>query len=95
LAGFDGSNINIPSAMTGAKVRLDNTLINAHRGETVLTAPLTRALESGINAQSGGGVTMDVTVNVAGTNASPSDIARAIRLEIKKIERAKGGNRRL
>jgi TP901 family phage tail tape measure protein len=51
---FDPRGMGIPGLRSGGKINYDNTLANLHRGETVLTAPLTNAFENNV-ANSGGG----------------------------------------
>jgi hypothetical protein len=42
------ASLNIPGLRKGGKINYDNTIANLHRGETVLTAPLTSAFEKNV-----------------------------------------------
>lgn len=58
----DGGMV-IPALRKGAIINYDNTLANLHRGESVLTAPLTKQFKDGAKVASSGDVTYNVTVN--------------------------------
>lgn len=55
---------SLPGLKVGGKINYDNTIANLHKNETVLTAPLSKSLESGIKKIDGGAnnhydITMD------------------------------------
>lgn len=54
----------IPALRKGATINYDNTLANLHRGESVLTAPLTNKLKEGVGVASGGDVIYNVDITV-------------------------------
>lgn len=94
LTGTPG--FEIPQLRTGGMVLSDNTLANLHKGERVLTAPLSSKLDAGIERlASGGNVTYNVDVIVPDTNASPEKIAQVVLARIKHEEAAKGLPRRV
>lgn len=45
----DPGRIGIPGLRTGGNIKYDNTIANLHKNETVLTAPLSKGLERGID----------------------------------------------
>jgi murein DD-endopeptidase MepM/ murein hydrolase activator NlpD len=57
----DPHSLGIPGLRKGGKINYDNTIANLHRGETVLTAPLTSAFEK--NVAGGGGTTYNFNVD--------------------------------
>lgn len=83
----------IPSMAVGGEVKYDNTIANLHKKETVLTAPLSEKLKTGIDRLSSGGDTyIDVTVN--GTNLDEKGLKNAIRdgiMEERKLDLKKRG----
>lgn len=87
----EGGQIGLPQLRNGGEAKFDNTLANLHRGETVLTSPLTDAFKDNV-MQNGGHSEYNIHVNVQGTNASPDEIARVVetRLARKEIRQGKG-----
>lgn len=57
----DPHSLNIPGLRKGGRINYDNTIANLHRGETVLTAPLTSAFEK--NVAGGAGNTYNFNVD--------------------------------
>jgi len=72
------AGIEMPSLMNGGEVLYDNTVANLHKKETVLTAPLSRSLEQGIENISGnGGRGIDhLTIDLRGSTIRDDDIER-------------------
>lgn len=88
-------SLEIPGLKVGGTVNYDNTLANLHKGETVLTAPLSQALDQGIrNMDNSTSAVYNINVNGA-PGQSVTDLARAVRLELEKTEVRKGINRRI
>ncbi|MCA1799850.1 MAG: phage tail tape measure protein [Actinobacteria bacterium] len=85
----------VPSLQDGGKIRMDNTLVNTHKGERVLTEPSTKALESAIqnfaNGQGGNNYELNITVN--GGNMDEKKLAKTVMREIEMAEVRKGRNR--
>lgn len=54
----------IPQLRKGATINYDNTLANLHRGESVLTAPLTAKLKDGVGVASSGDIIYNVDITV-------------------------------
>lgn len=81
-----------PSLRTGGTLRAD-TMVNAHRGETVLTAPLTEQFKK--NVANGGGDTFHVTLDLRGATIKEDvDVERAVNKAIDQRE-AKVGRKRV
>jgi TP901 family phage tail tape measure protein len=87
------ASIGIPQLAVGGNIKYDNVLANLHRGETVLTAPLSRQLETGINniSNSGDQVTVNVTLN--GANVDPYQVAHEVKSILDERGRRNGGTR--
>lgn len=84
---------SIPQMRSGGEIKLDNTLANLHKGETVLTSPLSDALKQ--NITNGGETNYYIKVNVEGTEASPDDIAKRVEQTLRQKEKRQGkGGRR-
>lgn len=82
----------IPSLDIGGTVNYDNVLANLHKDETVLTSPLSAALERGINQlDSGVNNVYHVDMRIEGTNLSPTELKRVVfdALEEKMIRDAR------
>lgn len=98
LAGVDKPSFTIPALKAGADVNFDNTLANLHRGERVLTAPLTEKLDAGLSRlANGSGTVYDVDVVIQG-NASAADgdaIANAVLKKLQQTENRQGRSRRI
>jgi hypothetical protein len=82
-----GGDINgkhvYPELRKGGTVRYDNTLVNAHKGETMLTAPLTNKFKS--NVAAGGGDEYNVTIDLRGAYIKENvDIEKAVNTAIEK-----------
>jgi hypothetical protein len=82
----------LPGLRTGGNIMFDNTLANLHKGETVLTAPLTQAFQD--NVASGGGNEYNVKVEFNGPVNSEIDVERAIRNAMDKAA-SKNGRKRV
>lgn len=84
----------IPALRKGATINYDNTLANLHKGETVLTNPLTKKLNEGINdLASGGDVSYNVSVNINKANATAAEIEQAVYSALDKKETKAGRSR--
>jgi hypothetical protein len=92
LSFMHDGGLVVPQLRKGAKIKMDNTLANLHRGETVLTAPLTKALENGVNSVGGGDV-YNLEFNITGGNMDVKDLAKQVVFEIEKTKRSKGRQR--
>lgn len=79
----------IPSLGVGGTVNYDNVLANLHKDETVLTSPLSAALERGINQlDSAVSNAYYVDVKIDGSNLTPTQLKRTISevFEEKKLK---------
>lgn len=92
--GAPGSNpYNFVSLRKGGEVRWDNTMANLHRGETVLTAPLTKAFKENVATGSGSGYS--ITIDLRGAYVKEEiDIKKAVYEAIDEKE-AKVGRKRI
>lgn len=69
----------IPSLGVGGTVNYDNVLANLHKDETVLTSPLSAALERGINQLDAGVSNVyHVGVTINGTDLTPKELENAV-----------------
>ena len=98
-AGFGGGGMVIPALRSGATINYDNTLANLHRGETVLTAPLTQKFKDNMDVASGASMNYTVNVNINKANANQDEIEQAVYGALERKERKLGrtrviGNRR-
>lgn len=94
LAGRNG--FSAPQLDIGGQVLYDNTLANLHKGETMLTKPLSRDLESGIrNLDLNRANEYNVEVNFNGPVNSELDIEKAVYAAIEKRERRNGKARKV
>jgi hypothetical protein len=84
------ATLGIPGLRSGGKINYDNTLANLHKGETVLTSPLTKTLEK--NIASGGNANYNVNVEV-NNPASDVDVTRAVMRALELREKKLGRNR--
>ena len=76
---FQNPRNYIPSLSVGGTVNYDNVLANLHKNETVLTSPLSAALERGINnLDSGGNNVYHVDVKIDGSNLSASELKKVV-----------------
>jgi TP901 family phage tail tape measure protein len=83
----------IPGLSTGGKIKYDNTIANLHKKETVLTAPLSAKLESGIDRiDSGGPKTYNFNINAEAINTE-IDFEKIVTRTLNKIESRKGRSR--
>lgn len=81
-----------PGLKKGGTIRYDNTIANLHRGETVLTAPLTKQFKD--NVASGGGDRYDITIDLRGAYIKEEvDLERAVNAAIDKRENKLGRKR--
>lgn len=79
----------IPSLDVGATIKYDNVLANLHKDEKVLTAPLSKALERGINQlDSGVNNAYYIDMQINGTNLPAPELKRVISevFEEKKLK---------
>jgi hypothetical protein len=92
---IDVKALKVPGLKVGGSVNYDNTLANLHKGEKVLTAPLSASLERGIaNMDNSKSVVYNVNVHGA-EGQSVKALAREVRLELQKTEMGNGVNRRV
>lgn len=89
--GYSGGGLVIPALRRGATINYDNTLANLHRGETVLTAPLTKRLQE--NVASGGETSYNVTVKIDKASATAQEIEDAVFGALDKHTRKMGRSR--
>lgn len=76
----------------GGEIKYDNTHVVAHRGETMLSAPVTRQLKE--NIASGGGAGYNVTIDLRGAYIKEDvDIEKAVNTAIDRREAKTGRNR--
>ena len=81
----------IPALRRGATINYDNTLANLHRGETVLTSPLTQKLKDGV--ASGNEMSYNVTVNINKAHANQDEVEQAVYAALDRKERKLGRSR--
>jgi len=89
----------MPNLRKGGTIKYDDTVINAHKGETVLTESLTNRFKEGVKNLGSGGASNqfgDIYVNVS--DSSDPDVGRKVALKIKKeldreMSRTKGVNK--
>lgn len=96
-AGFrNGARLTVPGLSTGGMINFDNTLANLHKGEAVLTKPLTQQLTQGVEqVASGGGNNYTIEVNINGGNVNADQIASAVMTKINMKEIAQGRSRKI
>jgi cell wall-associated NlpC family hydrolase len=82
----------LPGLRTGGKINYDNTIANLHRGETVLTRPLTDKLEKNIASHGDSVYNVNVTVN---NPSSELDVKRAVLDAMREREIRLGRNRKV
>lgn len=76
----------------GGEIKYDNTLISAHKGETVLPARLTEQFKN--NVRNGGGDTYEFTLDFRGATIKEDvDIEKAVYAAIDKKETRQGRRR--
>lgn len=69
----------VPSLNVGGTINYDNVLANLHRGETVLTSPLSAQLERGINnLDSGAKNEYNYNININGSGLSQNELETVI-----------------
>jgi hypothetical protein len=90
-ADINGKQI-YPALRTGGTLRAD-TMVRAHKGETMLTEPLTRKFKD--NIESGGGDSFHVTLDLRGATIKEDvDIEKAVNRAID-VREAKLGRKRV
>ena len=73
------------SLRKGGKLRYDNTLVNAHKGETVLSSRITKAFENNLLSSTGGGNTYgNINVTITGDVKNPIDTGRKVAMGMKQ-----------
>lgn len=97
LHGGGMAGVSLPQLAVGGNIKYDNTVANLHKGETVLTAPLSKSLKDGIdNLDSGGKTVYDIDIDLRGAYIREDvDIERAVWAAIEKREKKNGRNRRV
>jgi murein DD-endopeptidase MepM/ murein hydrolase activator NlpD len=99
LAFWDNNNwygrggMVIPQLRKGATINYDNTLANLHKGETVLTAPLTNKLRD--NVASSGEVVYNVDIRIDKASATPQEIDVAVHSALDRHSARVGRRRRV
>jgi len=84
---YAAGGLVIPALRSGATINYDNTLANLHKGEAVLTEPLTRKLNEGIdNLATSANTNYNVNVNIDKANATPLEIEQAVYNALEKKE---------
>jgi hypothetical protein len=89
---IDPARLGIPGLREGGRINYDNTIANLHRGETVLTRPLTDKLEKNIASHGDSVYNVNVTVN------NPSrelDVKKAVLDAMREREIRLGRNRKV
>ena len=88
---LNARSMRVPQLEVGGSVNYDNTLANLHKNETVLTAPLSKSLQDGINSlDSGSNVQYNINVSGAGDADAVADRVMA---KIRRMEQVKGPKR--
>jgi murein DD-endopeptidase MepM/ murein hydrolase activator NlpD len=83
----------IPGMAIGGKIKYDNTIANLHKGENVLTSPLSAKLENGINRiDSGGSNIYNFNINADAINTE-IDFEKVVTKALNNIESKKGRSR--
>lgn len=91
-ADINGKSV-YPALRTGGHLRAD-TMVQAHRGETVLTAPLTKKFQE--NVANGGGDHFHVTLDLRGAMIKEDvDIEKAVNMAIDARENKLGRKRKV
>lgn len=81
-----------PALKTGGEVRYDNTLANLHRGETVLTAPLTKHFKDSVANMGSGGD--QISIDLRGAYIKEDvDIEKAVEKALQKRDSNRGRSR--
>ncbi len=100
MAGLHGAaslaQYTLPSMKVGGEVKWDNTIANLHKNEKVLTAPLSKKLDIGLdNFANGAGnkYTVKVTVNGNEAGLDENKIAELAVGKLKAMEKRKPGGR--
>jgi murein DD-endopeptidase MepM/ murein hydrolase activator NlpD len=93
----DPQRMGIPGLRTGGTVKYDNTIANLHADEKVLTAPLSRSLERGIDKMDNSGYNKnEYHFNFDGANFNKDiDVKQAVKDAIREMDSARGHNRRI
>jgi hypothetical protein len=84
--------MKIPGLRGGGRINYDNTIANLHRGETVLTAPLTKAFAENVAGSTSNVYNLDVDVHNPTSNV---DVEKAVLDAMRKHEIRMGRNRRI
>ena len=93
------SKLGIPSMRVGGEVLFDDTLANLHKGEKVLTAPLTSKLDKGIDRLANGDTNSQININLNGVTireeADIDKLAKAVVGAMDQRERRNGRSKRM
>ena len=89
---YHNGGMVVPQLRKGAFVKYDNTLANLHRGESVLTAPLTKKLKDNV-AQNTSSV-YNIDVKIDGSSLSETQLENAVYGAIDRHTAAVGRSRR-
>jgi hypothetical protein len=87
----------MPSMRNGGKIRFDDTIANLHKRETVLTEPLSDALERGIkNLDQSSKNEYNITMDLRGSTIdSDFDLDSALEQAIQRRENKAGRVRKI
>jgi murein DD-endopeptidase MepM/ murein hydrolase activator NlpD len=87
----------VPGLARGAKINYDNTLANLHRGEAVLTAPITSKFEALANSLAAGRATVggDIKVIFTGPVNSEVDVEAGVTAALDKRDARMGRSRKV
>lgn len=87
-----GGPMRFVGLQKGGEILHDNTLVNAHRGETVLSRPMTELLKN--NIANYNGKEYSISIDMRGATVSKDvDIQSAVETAIDKMETRKGRSR--
>lgn len=89
-----GGLVTIPGLSVGGSINYDNTIANLHKGETVLTEPLSKKLMDGIEGLAGGNdVNYNISINIDKANATPAEVEDAVFRALSRREAKMGRSR--
>jgi TP901 family phage tail tape measure protein len=93
----DPGRVGIPGLKVGGNIKYDNTIANLHKGEQVLTAPLSKNLERGIDRMADSRYNGDTNIfNFEGAVFQKDiDVERAIEKVLRKKESRLGRQRKI
>lgn len=86
----DPASLNIPGLRKGGKINYDNVIANLHKGETVLTAPLTKKFEERVAGETSNVYNLDIDIH---NPTSDVDVERAVHRALRNKDRQAGTRR--